>query len=301
MWRRSVAKGIPPRRFRSKPRPAPSGPTWVNMIRSGRRILPNREVSQRVVDNYKEIEARLMRTTRASNVEQIRLALTAAALVTVWVFSVFGRHIRRFFSKQTAEVARETLENEELQARTQELAAAVVRTILNDEDILVKITAFIRNTADDDNLRDALVQLALHILQHDDTLAEVKVLGLKLVDYILKDETVTIEAGALVQRTWNLPEVRTATLDLLVDLLQTQEVNQAVLALLTSVADEPVFKSKLQELLIAATHGVVIDKGVHTAAKDFVHEVVTDTDVQRTGGRSLRASVWYSLEPVLAR
>eukprot|EP00968_Pinguiococcus_pyrenoidosus_P019832 scaffold2224_cov261-Pinguiococcus_pyrenoidosus.AAC.5 len=272
------------------------------MIRSGRRILPNREVSQRVVDNYKEIEARLMRTTRASNVEQIRLALTAAALVTVWVFSVFGRHIRRFFSKQTAEVARETLENEELQARTQELAAAVVRTILNDEDILVKITAFIRVG----RVRYASIRVlelgSSWRPSHDDTLAEVKVLGLKLVDYILKiwlsgpspqDETVTIEAGALVQRTWNLPEVRTATLDLLVDLLQTQEVNQAgfpsratgfcawdlttaakqsqaVLALLTSVADEPVFKSKLQELLIAATHGVVIDKVQLTATAELL-------------------------------
>ena len=263
--------------------------------------LERERVSRRVVDNYREYEQQLMRTLRASNVEQFRVAVTAGALVTVWVVSVFGRQIRRFFSTQTAEVARETLENEELQARTQELAAAVVRTILNDEDILLKLTNFVKRAAGDAVLRGALVDMAVHIVQHEETLAEVKVLGLRLVDHLLASPQVTEQAGELVQRVWALENVRKATLDVLVELLQDEQVYEATLTLLRRVSEEDAFRDKVKQVLVGASYGVVGDEGVHKAAKNFVHEVVSDSDVQRTGGRSLRATVWYSLEPALGK
>lgn len=140
----------------------------------------------------------------------------SSLLAAVWVVAVWGNKIREYFSKQTAAIAKETLgcvrqclacvlvpfsfvisrfscfianavRNESLQIQTQELAGAVVQTVLNDPEVLAKAAAFLRDASQTAETQAALLQLTVHVLNHPDTLNEVVKLTQELAKILAKD------------------------------------------------------------------------------------------------------------------
>ena len=51
-------------------------------------------------------------------------------------------------------------------AQTQELATAVVQTILTDKEIAYQTVAFLRDATTVPEVQEALLKLTIHILQH---------------------------------------------------------------------------------------------------------------------------------------
>lgn len=84
---------------------------------------------------YSEIEHDMMKRINESNQRRFRLFLLSSTLIILWIGVVFGSKIRKMLSDQTAGLAKETLENESLKLQTQELAMAVVQTVLNDKEV----------------------------------------------------------------------------------------------------------------------------------------------------------------------
>jgi hypothetical protein len=87
---------------------------------------------------YSEMEHNIMKGINETNQRRFRLFLLSSTLIILWVGIVFGSKIRRMLSDQTAGLAKETLENESLKLQTQELAMAVVQTVLNDKEVIMK-------------------------------------------------------------------------------------------------------------------------------------------------------------------
>src|SRR3546814_14771488 len=77
--------------------------------------------------------------------------------------------------------------NESLQIQTQELAGAVVQTVLNDPEVLAKAAAFLRDASQTTETQAALVQLTLHVLNHPDTLQEIVKLTQELAKILATD------------------------------------------------------------------------------------------------------------------
>ena len=71
---------------------------------------------------YHDLEQNLMKRINESNTRRFRLIFIGGLLVIVWVSAVFGARIKKSLARQTAGLAKETLENESLKVQTQELA-----------------------------------------------------------------------------------------------------------------------------------------------------------------------------------
>ena len=121
---------------------------------------------------YGSIEQTLMSRINESNQRRFRAVLLGGVGAIVWVLFVFGTDIKNWLSGQTAGIAKETLENEQLKIQTQELASAVIQTILNDKDIAAQASRFLQEASGNKETQDALVKLTIQVLRHPDSLRE---------------------------------------------------------------------------------------------------------------------------------
>lgn len=146
---------------------------------------------------YGEYEKYFMERIHYRNQQRFRLTLISALITIIWIAVVFGKPIRKFFADWTAGFAKETLENESVKVQTQELATAVVQTILENQDIVSHAAAFLRDASNTPETQQALQTLTLKILQHEQTLKELTKLSQKLIKN-LADDKVTAEQNNTV-------------------------------------------------------------------------------------------------------
>lgn len=115
---------------------------------------------------YSDMETTIMERIHESNRQRFRIMLFGIPVVTVWLIAVFGGDIKKMLTRQTADIAKETLENKSLQIQTHELATAVVQTVLNDKEVTIRAANFIREAVSTPETRDALLSLINQLLQH---------------------------------------------------------------------------------------------------------------------------------------
>jgi len=137
---------------------------------------------------YDEFEKILMERIHEKNQRRVRAYVLGALGFIVWVTVVFGARMRKYFTEQTAGLAKETLENESLKIQTQELATAVVQTILEDKDITNHAATFLKEASTAPETQQALLKLTMHILQHKDTLDELTKMSQKLIKNLANDK-----------------------------------------------------------------------------------------------------------------
>jgi hypothetical protein len=112
--------------------------------------------------SYKSIEHSVMKRIHESNTRRFRIGLMSTILLIVWVIAMFGDRIRKKLTRETASLAKETLENESLKIQTQELAMAVVQTVLNDKDVTANAASFLREASSAPETQ----QVSEHVLSH---------------------------------------------------------------------------------------------------------------------------------------
>ena len=137
---------------------------------------------------YHEFERNLMARIKESNQRRFRIILALVVILVTWIVLVFGEELRKMLTDHTAGLAKETLENESLKIQTQELAMAVVQTVLNDQETAVHAATFLREAATNAETQKALVNLAIHIVQHRDTLNELIILSKKIIKDLVNDK-----------------------------------------------------------------------------------------------------------------
>lgn len=137
---------------------------------------------------YEDIEQRLMRSINENNQRRFRIYFFGSIGLLIITSVVFGDKIRKAVSNQTAGIAEETLKNESLKIQTQELAMAVVQTVLNDKDITARAANFLREASNTPETQEALLSLTLHTLQHPQSLAELEILTKKLINSLANDK-----------------------------------------------------------------------------------------------------------------
>ena len=96
---------------------------------------------------YGDMETALMRRIKESNQRRFRFFFFSTVFGLSWVIFLFGAELKKILSDKTADLAKETLENESLKIQTQELATAVIQTILNDKDVTSQAVKFLLEAA----------------------------------------------------------------------------------------------------------------------------------------------------------
>mmetsp|Transcript_14808 Transcript_14808/g.21014 ORF Transcript_14808/g.21014 Transcript_14808/m.21014 type:complete len:154 (-) Transcript_14808:250-711(-) len=118
-------------------------PTPENGLTDKSRSLEN------LSERYSDLENKLMAKMKSHNKLRFRTVALGSVLLILWSTNTFGKEIKRFVGGQTAEVARETLRHESIQIQTQELAMAVVNTLLTDSQVLHGTSRFLQIAAND--------------------------------------------------------------------------------------------------------------------------------------------------------
>ena len=137
---------------------------------------------------YAEIESSIMERIHASNRQRFRVIALTAVIGITWTVAVFGGKIKKMLTRQTADIAKETLENKSLQIQTQELATAVVQTVLNDKEVTARASAFAREAMSTPETRDALVALLVKISEHPETKAALNKLTKSIIADLSSDK-----------------------------------------------------------------------------------------------------------------
>lgn len=249
-----------------------------------------------VSELYAEMERTLMSKMHAQDKNQFRAIGLSGVLLLVWVLSMFGSEIRRYFASQTAEVARETLKVEALQVQTQELATALVQTLLNDQEVVRAGALFLREASTNPETQAAVMSLALYVLQHPDTLVETQVLAKKLVKAVLDSPETVEQVTDMALQVMANPRFRQGVSELVTALGQSEEVFSAASEVSSRVIQDPDVQETLTAILSASSHKVLEDEQVFDHSKEFVAQVVGDDAVQRSGGDALWITVRHALQ-----
>jgi hypothetical protein len=145
---------------------------------------------------YADIESSIMERIHASNRQRFRVITLTAVIGVTWIIAVFGGKIKEMLTRQTADIAKETLENKSLQIQTQELATAVVQTVLNDKEVTARASAFVREAMSTPETRDALVALLVKISEHAETKAALSKLTKSIIADLSSDKVIRFDFGA---------------------------------------------------------------------------------------------------------
>lgn len=136
---------------------------------------------------YTELEKSLKSKFYESNKRRLRIIVASVIVALCVLYACFRSYFTKTITDSTADIAKETLENESLKVQTQELAMAVVQTILNDKEITSHAANFLREASAAPETQVALLQLTLHVLQHPDSLKELGILVQKLLELLSND------------------------------------------------------------------------------------------------------------------
>jgi hypothetical protein len=132
---------------------------------------------------YGDMETAIMSRIKESNQRRFRMYFYPSMILVSAVIYFFGSEFRKYLAQETAGLAKETLENENLKVQTQELATAVIQTVLNDKEVTKQAAKFLQQAAGAPETQEALLKLTQYILSHPDTLKEV----IKLVKQLLQE------------------------------------------------------------------------------------------------------------------
>jgi len=250
---------------------------------------------------YSDIERSVMSKINEENSTRFRAILVGGTLFILWIGSVFGDDIKKSLIDSTSSIATETLENESLKVQTQELASAVVQTVLNDPEVTSKASNFLQNAAQTPETQKALLDLTLHVLQHPDTIVEVVKLGKELVARLADDQETVNQLGSLVAKAFTTPELQNSAINLIVYLSENTDVIKAVEELAVKVVATQDVVDATNQLMNDSAQSVMEDDQILLRSKDFLAEVVGDDRLQREGGNALWNTVTHAVKPSFYR
>jgi len=192
---------------------------------------------------YHDLEQQLMSRINESNTKRFRMIVLGTILGIVWIVSVFGKPIRAHVAKGTADLAKETLEDESFKIQTQELARAIVQTILNDKDVTSQAALFLHTASSEPETQRALLALTLHVLQHPDSVIELSHLLGEVIKKLSVDKQTTDSLAILLANALQDAAVYSSLVHVLGVMGSDPAVSRAFSSLLAKIsADEEVKK-----------------------------------------------------------
>lgn len=250
---------------------------------------------------YGDMETAIMSRIKESNQRRFRMYFYPSVILISAVVYFFGSEFRKYLAQETAGLAKETLENENLKIQTQELATAVIQTILNDKEVTNQAAKFLQQAAGAPETQEALLKLTQYILSHPDTLKEVTKLVKQLLQELSTDKETAKQLATLLIAALAEPKVQWALSQLVSELLKDPEVVRAVEVLVVELSQKPVVLHATNELLLKSSQAVLTDNQVLSQSQEFVADVMGDDRLQREGGHALINSISHAVRPTFLR
>lgn len=222
---------------------------------------------------YEIIDSTLKSKIDESHREKLRNLVASIILILIIIYVCFGSLLRRKITEETADLAKETLENENLKIQTQELAMAVTQAILRDDDITSHAATFLHDASIVPETQLALLQLTLHVLQHPDTLSETVILCKKVLDELAKDKRCIDNLVSVFSDVFNDPKLINELQSLVLKILADPETLNAVTELALKIIVKPEVIEALNVLATETSQKVLTDHNVSRYI-DYNHQLL---------------------------
>lgn len=212
--------------------------------------------------SIEEMEKMLMKRLNENNTRRFRMYFFGSISALVVLVFIFGGEIRKMVSAQTADLAKETLENESLQVQTQQLAMAVVQTILNDPQVTSLAASFLKEASTAEETQLALLELVTHVLQHPQSLQELSNISIQLIEFLSAQPHVQQQLARLLNTVLVDPQFQLVLMQLLAQLFQHPEIVAAMTKCFEQVAQAPEVTQATTQLVQAAAQELLSDEQV---------------------------------------
>lgn len=212
--------------------------------------------------SIEEMEKMLMKRLNENNKRRFRMYFFGSISMVVVMVFVFGGEIRKMVSAQTADLAKETLENESLQVQTQQLAMAVVQTILNDPQVTSLAASFLKEASTAEETQLALLELVTHVLQHPQSLQELSNISIQLIEILSSQPYVQQQLVRLLNTVLVDPQFQRVLVQLLAQLFQNPEIVAAMTKCVAQVVQAPEVTQATTQLVQSAAQELLSDEQV---------------------------------------
>mmetsp|Transcript_6377 Transcript_6377/g.10450 ORF Transcript_6377/g.10450 Transcript_6377/m.10450 type:complete len:425 (-) Transcript_6377:1507-2781(-) len=254
-----------------------------------------------VNNSIKDIEQSLMKRIHESNQRRFRFMFFGTLGAITWFFVVFGGTIGRKLKSMTTGLALETLEDKSIKIQTEELARAVVQTVLNDKEVTAQAASFLREASHAPETQEALLKLTLHVLKHPESLKELSLLTKNVLAALSHDPEAVKHLAVLFSAVFQDPELKQHLNIVASEICKSPEVVAAATELTSEVFREPVVQEAVNHLLVEGSSNVMKNEEISVQSRQFVAEVMGDDSLQREGGNALWNSIYHAIVPGAVR
>ena len=215
------------------------------------------------------------------------------------IYFFYGHSIRAYLVNELANFVAEALKDRKIQSETETLANAVIQQILYDASLTAKFAEFLREASMDVETHTALQNLTLQVLQHPDTVDELRLLARKLVKVISADSDITKDLSILLSKSLDDPVIYKAVVDLLAALVEDKEVVDMINNFLRRVVKEKKLIEATGDFVTETSSAVLKDGQLLQSSKSFVSSIVTDQAISSESSKLIQTSVIKSVTPPL--
>ena len=248
-------------------------------------------------NSLQHIEQNLMNRIQESNKEKFRMKMGITIAVIAIFVALFGDNIKSKLKSTTTDLALETLEDKAIKIQTEELARAVVQTVLNDRDVTAQAASFLREASRAPETQEALLKLTLHVIKHPDSLKELSLLTKNVLAALSNDPEAIKHLAELFVEVFRDSELKQQLNIVACDICKSPDVMAAATELTSLVFQEPAVQAAVNDILVEGSSNVMKNEEISVQSRQFVAEVMGDDALQREGGNALWNSIYHAIVP----
>lgn len=200
--------------------------------------------SEGISYGYIETEKRLMSAIKSNNKAMFRIffVFCGAVLITILFVIFHGKKIKTYVGTQSQDIVNDTLENETIKTKTNEIVKGASKAVLDDPETYEKV--------------------------------------LNIAYGILNDETFRKQAIDLVYFVLSTKEVNDVTKKLVIDVINDPYVIKELQTMLGNIMASIEIKNKFDEAFVHAAQEALKSKEVDTLSKELVMNIVNDNKIR---------------------
>uniref|UniRef100_A0A6B2L4E2 Cullin family profile domain-containing protein n=1 Tax=Arcella intermedia TaxID=1963864 RepID=A0A6B2L4E2_9EUKA len=230
------------------------------------------------------------------------LLLLVSLFVFVWLFS---DSIKKFFGKQTAEVAYITLDNKNIQIKAKDLGKDIVNQLLdhysNDEETRKVTTLFVKKIIEDPKTAESVVELVNKVIVDPKFQAKATSMAQVVANRVINDPATVNEMVKLLEKVMAEHKTQQVLSNLMNLLINRPEVVAEFEKLAGKVVASEIVYKEVNLLSERTSNRILENPELIQKMSLFLQKSVDDPVLQQVVGDALWESIKIALTPSILR
>jgi len=214
-----------------------------------------------------------------NSIRRITAILVGGFLLSGAIVIYNWETVKKKVGHEGAEVIREGMQNERLQFTAHEFSRQLLNDFLNDEALRVEVSNWLLMILNDSE--NELGRLVVRTLQSEAVTSEVLRISENIVSWLCYNTTVQQQVSDLLLVAINLPSARQGAADWLIDLINREDVSEALKKLVNeAVLEDNTVRKHAASLARHVTSEVLNDPSTMRITQERLSQVLADPQFQ---------------------